>query len=500
MFINQYIENELHKLSETPFKEGEYESQVDICIAKCVESKWDEASAWLEHFKSDRLVGTDIDLPGYRRVGDYDFSLIGIVLIAKLWRNNLSSESRKNIFKNILRPNGKTVRKKTFGPFWAIPETENHRLLCNSSLYLINEMIYEDYDRSDLYNNLKNGVHDYLKNHLIEIKNTGLYEYNSRPYIGFTLRALLTLNSLTNNQEIKSLTKEILDELFLKYSVQSWRGYLVLPFRRRNENAVDEIRDKDAISSWGAAYTGFSATEYIENLSLVLFSKILEYRPPQDCIKYLLDEFGTYWSRAKYTNLEITYRENNFALFSGGHTDKPFFINSGENATVRPTCLMVRDGSTKLSQLIRFDPNNWLLDNNNTGVYKNFACGMNLKIPDNIKAQFVSGDLSFYSLAGCYISIRSKSNYGCLEVVDSSEFVSFEDFCQDVLKNNHGTTLKKKGSTYMTTRGDLISFNCLEEPRNWLIINVKNVITGEFIEGKEFKNWPLFQYEIKHKI
>lgn len=500
MIIEQYITNKLRELSESSYKVDSHETQIDICIAKCHSGKWDEVSEWLLKLKPLTLVGTDINFPLYRRMGDYDFSLIGIILIAKLWRNNLSPECRKHIFKKLLVLKGGNIRKKKFGPFGLLPETENHRLLSNGSLYLTNEIIFEDYDQSDVYNNLKNGVHEHLKNHLIEIKNNGLYEYNSRPYNELSLRALLVINSLTINEEIKSISKEILDGLFLKYAVQSWRGYLVVPFRRKNENAVDEIRDRDVISSWGAAYTNFSAIEYIENLTLLLFSRVLEYRPPQEYIKYLLDDYGTYWSRAKYSNLEITYREKNFALFSGGYTDKPFFINTGENATVRPTCLMTRDGSTKLSELIRFEPNHWLLDNNNTGIYKNFACGMNIKIPPNVKSAYNAGEFSFYEFPGCYAAVRMKNNYGCLEVVDSSEFVEFQDFCRTVLQNNHNTSLKKKDGTYMTTRGDLISFNCLDEPKNWLIISVKNVISGDSIDGKSFNQWPLLQYEMKHKI
>jgi hypothetical protein len=446
--------------------------------------------------------------------------LVGLTLIAKRWKNNLTQKAKDNLINNLLTQKGNNLLSEKWG-FNLIPESENHLILANSSLYLTNEILFDSTGDAK-YDNLTNGVHIWLLNYLKNIIKKGLYESNSKPYSSWTIRGLQNLYSYSNNKEIKVATKILLDQLFFKFVVQSKNGHLIVPFRRREDHLVDIIRMNDEYATWFLAFTGYIPDSEIDWESVnhdemfILTTQIQDYRPPSEFIELALSN-KILWSKCKYTNTEISYREKNFALFSGGHEDNVWYvIPHPEDGTVRETCLFLNDNSTKVSQLIRFEKTGgFWWTKNNTGVYKNFACGANIILPNNfyIKKSTILHltKFDFIETQDCYIVIRSLNNpvnltnslknVACLEVVDKNEFNSFEDFYTKVIELNQTTKLTLSSeSTYNSVRGYTINFNCVKRSKDWLINKVEK--NGIVIEegGSATQTWQFLYVETNEGV
>lgn len=511
MFIIDKLNKKFEELSLIPLSNTDINS--DIILIKCYFNMWVEINTWLEKPHLPGKVGTEFKILGFGKDGDYDFSLVTLTLIAKKWSNNLSQKAKNNLINNILTQKGNNLLSEKW-LFNLIPETENHLILSNSSLYLTNEILFES-TNDQKYNNLTNGVHIWLFNYLKNIIKNGLYEYNAKPYSSWTIRALQNLYSYSNNKEIKTISKILLDQLFFKFIIQSKNANLVVPFRRRSDHLVDEIRVNDEYATWFLALTGWipDSEDIIavkHDLIFVLTTMIQDYRPHNEFIQLAFND-KPIWSKCKHSNTEISYKEKNFALFSGGHEDRPYIIPSPNDGIVRETCLFLNDDSTKMSQLIRFNSiNGFWQTKNNTGVYKNFACGANIIIPTNFYIKKVlSLNLAVYNFLetdNCYIVIKTLDNpvnltntlknVGCLEIVNKTEINSFEDFYNKVLELNQTTKLTLTGnSSYNSIRGYQISFKCITNNKDWLISKVEK--NGIIIEegGNASQTWQYLYVE-----
>lgn len=511
MFIIDKLNKKFEELSLIPLSGTDLNS--DLILIKCYFNMWSEINAWLEKSHLTGKVGTEFKIFGIGRDGDYDFSLVALTLIAKKWSNNLSQKAKNNLINNILTQKGNNLLSEKW-LFNLIPETENHLILSNSSLYLTNEILF-DSSGDKKYNNLTNGVHIWLFNYLKNIIKNGLYEYNAKPYSSWTIRALQNLYSYSNNKEIKTISKILLDQLFFKFIIQSKNANLVVPFRRRSDHLVDEIRVNDEYATWFLALTGWipDSEDMVvakHDLIFVLTTMIQDYKPHNEFIQLAFND-KPIWSKCKHSNTEISYKEKNFALFSGGHEDRPYIIPTPEDGIVRETCLFLNDDSTKMSQLIRFNSiNGFWQTKNNTGVYKNFACGANIIIPANFYIKKVLElNLAVYNFLetdNCYIVIKTLDNpinltntlknVGCLEIVNKTEINSFEDFYNKVLELNQTTKLTLTGnSSYNSIRGYQISFKCITNNKDWLISKVEK--NGIIIEegGNASQTWQYLYVE-----
>jgi hypothetical protein len=492
MLITDLVLSRLKEFSEIPLASDD-SLLPDLVLAKCAVGQFQAVSTWLCDKKPPSHPGTDFRIGPFGRHGDYDFTLIALTVVAKKWLTDLSPAAGQNLLDNLLVLKGPNLlAEKWF--LGLIPESENHLLLSNVSCYLTNEVLHER-TQQDEYDNGKNGVHTYLMAYLGKINDNGFYEYNSKPYSSWSIRALQFLYSYTVNEEIKTLTRTILDRLFFKYASQTWRGYLSGPFRRRHDHLRDSLRENDTYAGWLLAFTDYIPDQEDPNwivndyLTFILAGRVQSYMPPQEFLDLALDKSKFIWARAKHSNLEVTYREPSFAIFGGGHSDLAYPIPTDEDAVVRPTCLLTDDGATKMSELLRFEPKQFFWANN-TGVYRNFACGLNPAVPANLTIKRVDGNFLFMEVGSCYVALRHARTYGCFEVVDRSEFEGFEAFCSTVVTNNQDTELRVKNGTYRTTRGDLITFDCTAWTKDWLIQSVLTADQTLVVGGAASNTWP----------
>ena len=191
MIITDILNKKFEELSLIPLSGTDINS--DLLLAKCKANMWSEVNGWLEKQFNPGKVGTEFKILGFGKDGDYDFTLVGLTLIAKKWGNKLTQKAKDNLINNLLTQKENNLLPEKWG-FNLIPESENHLILANSSLYLTNEILF-DSTGDKKYNNLTNGVHIWLLNYLKTIIKNGLYEYNAKPYSSWTIRGLQNLYS-----------------------------------------------------------------------------------------------------------------------------------------------------------------------------------------------------------------------------------------------------------------------------------------------------------------
>ena len=137
----------------------------------------------------------------------------------------------------------------TAGPFdLTMPETENHRILEESSRFLINAAIIKALKRSgdghdlDEIIEMQQGVREWLLKDLQRIAKNDFDEYNARPYTSYSLEGILNLydfaddGSEDGDRAIRDAARIVLDLSEAKFAAGSSRGRRIAPYRRRTEN------------------------------------------------------------------------------------------------------------------------------------------------------------------------------------------------------------------------------------------------------------------------
>ena len=511
--INLFINDAIDAIADSPVEDGSGSINTDVLLAKCFRGMWNDVNAYLEVERSPGKCGTSYELILFGKKiidkpGDYDFGLVILTLIASECSSSLTPKSRENLMK-LLNRRGNEFLPESWGVLTVVPESENHVISTNISLYITNEILHRDTGES-IYNNITNGVHTWMVKILNSLYERGMYEYNSKPYTIFAVKSLLVLFTCAKNEEVKNLTKRVLDRLYFKYALQSSHGKCVVPYRRRPDHLTDIMRRYDEAATWHLANTGeihddetYTYDEIGYDTSFIILIRSCTYIPPFNAMELLANENVTVWSICSHTNLELTYREPTFTLFSGGWEDNmfsfkvPFYVTPNDS-TVRETCCLLNDGSQLISQLIRFIPVGgfWRMKNS-TGVYKNFACGTNLTLPPKFSPILSSNGFSFLETEECYIAMRTTSitfdplmdlkNVGCFEVVRKNEFQDFASFRNTVITLNSATSVGRFGtSTYNSTRGYEITFTTLPNAQGWLIREVRK--NSKIIQNEEISN------------
>jgi Tachylectin len=132
-----------------------------------------------------------------------------------------------------------------------IPETENHRLMIESSRYLTNADILRiikdrkpaDVDQDDIakLEEQQRSVVNWLLMRLQSIAMDDFAEYNSRAYTRYSLLAIMNLFDFADPNDpggwqIKNAARIALDLSAAKFAAGSNRGRRIVPYRRKAEN------------------------------------------------------------------------------------------------------------------------------------------------------------------------------------------------------------------------------------------------------------------------
>ena len=259
--------------------------------------------------------------------GDYDFTTVILAAILNKFENDTSvlwTKTEAHLGKTLLVEEGGKPHKKTPRTLSIMRDTENHILMTNISQYLKNQWVWER-DKSDSrFDNLSNGLESFLLNNLEELQRTGQYEFNSKPYEGYTVSALLILYSYTHSKELKAKTQRTLDMMAWEYMQTSYDFRKNAPFRRRlarfDRTSLEDNPMTAMMKAWYLEKEKgvFELDEITENHHQALSAIVYDYRPPSPIWHVDDSERLVLIGHGHHSSPEIHSRGKGFMLSAGG--------------------------------------------------------------------------------------------------------------------------------------------------------------------------------------
>ncbi|MCK2238762.1 MULTISPECIES: LGFP repeat-containing protein [unclassified Crossiella] len=378
----------------------------------------------LRHTQPYMTGSSTDDIPTCHRDADYDAVLKSLVVISSKYWDLLYPLTRKHLLQHLLTENGPHSvddEKITVCGLVDVPETENHRLLIESSRYLSNQRLREATGEAR-YDNAANGLREHLLRQLQTFAKHDFMEYNARPYQRYSLNALLNLFDHAQDPAIRTAAQIVLDYATTKFALSSNQLRRAGPFRRIADRADADNQSYYAANSdpqtgffqlWTGllANTGDHIPPQFSGEALIV--GVSGYVPPRAAIQRAMDKSVGYQHSFQHgprpklsfsadsamPGVEIYASSPSFQLTAGG-----IWGNSGYGmdevrgsklyGRAQATTLMPTRNTpgreTRTDDLIRFDgfhnsggPAD--RDRVNTCVAGGFACGLRLVVPQFLR-------------------------------------------------------------------------------------------------------------------
>jgi hypothetical protein len=458
--------------AKLPIPDGKVAGQTDAIrrvMAKLVQKREvPEVNAFLMTLKQWSDHGTT---SGLHPSGDYDFTEITFCSLLYLFGDKpdlLYPETREHILTYLITNSGAKTSTRMPGFKWLMRETENHILMGEVSRYLKNQWLHEHGDTSFVYDNHRNGIEKWMLNHLDEKFRGGFYEFNSDPYAGYSMQALLTLFSFTHSDTVRHAVNKLLNEVMYEYSLSSINESRYTVFRRQFHRAGEPTFDGDPVSSIVRVLVSRKTGEKfnVRAKQHGLITLLLHYR-----------------LNGTLASLLTSTKKNYFALLGHGRMGAPEIYNGGTGYVIsaggmvrsftsqlgaRPEMLLLNDHVGNRDSCFYLCAKGKMKQWNNTGVYRNFACNNQpVHIPPQYKPILEKGGWQvFHDLSGklsiyCY----SAKDVGLLFV---SEDQALEDaqMLEELIRNNGKYDLKRQ---FMLPGTGMVVYD-LHSPKNkWMI-------------------------------
>jgi hypothetical protein len=425
--------------------------------------------------------------------GDYDFTMAGLIPILFLFGDDpsvLYPQTRDQLLNVLLPLEGGDPLVKVPRTLGLVRDTENHLLMTEGSRYLKNRWLALHGNVNPLYDNVANGLEGWLLNLIRELRETGLYEFNSVPYEGYTLTALLNLEAF-GSERMQSAARGFLDQLNWSYALGSLEFRRAPPFRRRYEHAADSALKADRhvplMKLWisllpeGPANLTPKSSEHI-----ALWACWSPYRLPDKTVQWILEKPASYFIKMGHGpdgSPEIYSGGPNYLLSAGG-------VNRGHRSLLiaRPITLLLTDEATDLSQVLHLSgPGKTFRAWNNTGVWHNFAvAGGPVHIPEGWTPDAEGALWKVYrrGLNLC-VAVHSRSDLGLVHLVHSSDpqgalrAVEAANGVPDFLMNS-----------FQVPDGPRIGYVPDAPKDQWVIQSINGQPTD-----REFDHWPRMEGE-----
>jgi hypothetical protein len=292
---------------------------------------------------------------------------------------------------------------------WAdirVAETENHRLMIESSRYLVNADIIarldaKGYDRVDEIREDQNKVRIWLLQRLQAIAATDFREYNARAYTRYSLNAVLNLHDFAGahgDVELATAARIVLDLSEAKFAATSNRGRRTSPFRRLSEE--DGFHPDHPGPA--ALYNIVSGADHevVRAMLLANQTQLLPERPPtRDAMTEMIRAatspyrlpapvLATAVERRSFTQsilhegVERVFQNPAYTITAGGVRTPATASLLGvsldaDRGIAMPTTIMPTIAGLTLDDLFRFDGVGVQHDRTaNTCVAEGFACGV----------------------------------------------------------------------------------------------------------------------------
>lgn len=411
--------------------------------------------------------------------GDYDFTEITMCSLLYLFGNQpnlLYPKTREHLVHTLIVNTGKKQALRMPGTAGLLRETENHILMGEVSRYLKNQWLHENGEVADVYNNEKNGIEKWLLRHLDEKFKGGFFEFNSDPYSGYSMQALITLFSFTHSDTVRNSVNKLLNEIMYEYSLSSINQKRYPVFRRQIHRAVNPSYDGDPITSIVRVLVNQKNNKQlsIAQKQHGLIALLLKYRLNDELNKLLTEKEASYFARLGHGRKgtpEIYCGNQNYVLSAGG-------VQRGKISQIgpRPTILLLNDEVRNRDSCFYLCSKGKMGQWNNTGVLENFACTNSpVHIPQQFTPVIERQGWKVFSipLSNCYVFTYSSKNVG-LMYISSDVKTPLEIRLNNLIQINNGKQLNKQ-----FTDGPKTIFYNLNSPKNkWIITKVNGKKTN----------------------
>lgn len=420
------------------------------------------------------------------RKGDYDFAMCGLVTVLHLFGDDdemLNSESSEHIVKNLIGLDASlpiTDRvPRTRGMF---RESENHILMTVSSFYLAAKWAYDQGMEVD--EDYLQDLEDESLRVIEDLGNPGPHEFNSRPYFGYTMAALLNLEAF-GSEIVMDFAREVLDRYNFCYALSSLSLRRYPPFRRRVCKARKRSLTMDGHSAMMQMWVSFQE-DVEENIIIesghehAIIAGLLPYRPPEIVMSLLFGKDPGYFVKmghGKGSSPEIYSAGPGYLLSSGG-TSRDII----SRIIARPTCLILDDGKTEEKDLLWVSgPGIFFWNRNNTGVHDRFAVSRGrVRIPENWKPIAQNDFFLIFEESEVTIAVHSRFRLGIICILDMDPDEALEALTES---NSSRSMLKRK---FTFPNGRIIEYDLRSKKKEGVIVSVDGIH-----QNRDLDAWPL---------
>ncbi len=446
-----------------------------------------ETNAYLLAAKPWGVAGTS----GWQNPkGDYDFAESVFTTTLWLFGENAATlypAARDHLLHVLLTEDGGAFRTAAPHTFGLIEETENHLLMTEGSRYLKNRWLQTHGDPSPRYDNATNGLEDKLLALLTEMRTAGFHEFNSQPYIGYTMLGLLNLEAFAS-ERLRASARDLLDAMNWNYALGSYRLRHFPPFRRRFEYAGMTSLTTGYQTAYMTTWLSYTTTPFaLPGLQKggethAIIGACLPYRPPDAVVRLLADKGAGYFVKIGHgleACPEIFSAGPGFLLSAGG-------VNRGTLSVIvaRPITLLLDDAADDLSRVIHLaGPGGNFRQWNNTGVTEDFACAAGpVQVPAGMTAAEESGHWQIFLAAhGVVVAAYSAPEVGLLGVFHD---VAPDELLRALVRANPDESALAR--EFVFPDGRKLTYD-LRSPRDrWVMISD----SGRPLD-RVFDQWPL---------
>lgn len=421
--------------------------------------------------------------------GDYDFPLT--ILTTILWKYGnapdlIYPDTKRHLLDVLLSEEGGRFSYSAPRTLGLVMETENHMLMTEGSRYLKNRWLSMHGDSESRHDNIQNGMEEKLLSLMGEMKANGLYEFNSIPYLGYTITALLNLEAFAS-PEVGAAARDALDYINWSFALGSFHLKHFPPMRRRYEKAGIQELTTDYHAAFVKSWLSYlEIGDYDQNVGAAaihaMMGACMPYRPADVFVEMLFDKGNGYFvlqGHGPGSSPEIYSAGKRFLISSGG-------VNRGRRSEIiaRPICLFLEDEAEQLSETVHLaGPGDDFMDWNNTGVFRNFACAAGpVSVPGHMQEVMREGDWALYSAAeGVMVVVYSTENFGLFAVFEEGDPA---DVFRDVLKNNPNTDILQ--GRFRFPGGPLLGYDSKAKKNRWVMLSEN----GKDL-NRDFDTWPL---------
>ena len=327
-----------------------------------------------------------------RKSGDYDFSLPPLTAMLYHYGDDpdrLYPETVDHLINVLLNQEGDRFLTTVPGSLRLVAETENHILMTEGSRYLKNQWLVRHGSTDPRHDNTSNGLREKLVDYIHEIDRAGAYEFNSTPYMGYTLMALLTLDAFADEQ-VASVARAAIDRINFEYALSSYGFRRYAPYRRQRRRSGRTDLTDHPHTSMMRTWANLDGEDWsVENNDhQAVYAALMPYRLPPQTLSAATrgagapDSWYARIGRGPGASPGIYSAGPGFLLSAGGIGRPPL-----TQIVARPITLFLNDGAEDLSELFSIAGSGSYEEWNNTGVIDRFAVGRSpLAVPESFSA------------------------------------------------------------------------------------------------------------------